>query len=243
MTVLEKELSWYIERLEKGEYFSFPGFSDSEWMCMIGVNLGSTSAAGQYHSKEIGAKLREAVKYKDENYLRAVPKIILGHPIGTYIKDYSRERFGKDEVFYERDMVTDDLAARAGLAPLIRQLRKMDVILVGNHKLSGVQHILNYKEFYGISSPNFHMEEGAAETLVKRILDAGKEAVYLFSCGMSDAPMIGELHGKIKNSFFVDCGSIWDAFVGIGAQRGWRQELYSDPKKWLDWLNQNLRDL
>jgi len=60
---------------------------------------------------------------------------------------------------------------------------------------------------------------------------------------MSSAIMIGKLHGKVKEAFFLDCGSIWDAFVGIGGQRDWRKNLYNNPKDLEDWKRRNLNGL
>ena len=40
--------------------------------------------------------------------------------------------------------------------------------------------------------------------------------------------------GKV---FAIDMGSTWDSFVGIGGQRAWRGQLYSDPRKYQAWLD------
>jgi hypothetical protein len=68
----------------------------------------------------------------------------------------------------------------------------------------------------------------------------GKSAVYCVSAGVSAAIIIDQLHDTLPDSCLLDCGSIWDAFVGIGGQRQWRAELYANPKAWERWKRKNL---
>jgi len=160
--------------------------------------------------------------------------------MNTYHEIAKFNEIAGDRTFYERDMVTDDLARDAGLYPFISQLQEMDVYIISNFRLRDL-HFLKYKKFFELDSDyNFHMRKGAIDEMVNRILDFGKPGVYLFSCGMSDAVMIHKLHNKIKNAFLLDCGSIWDAFLGHGGNRTWRQELYKDPRKLEEWKRKNL---
>lgn len=202
---------------------------------MLEKRIGDKSALGQMHTKEIGAQLRAAFDIEDKHYFRAVPNAVFSIGPLEEVKRYIGDR-----TIYERDMVLDTLAEKGGLKPLIQQLQKMDVYIVGPKNHRGL-FFLNYKHFFEISShDNFHMIDGGIDTVVSDILYFSKPGVYLFSCGMSDAVMISKLHGKIPGAFLIDCGSIWDAFLGIGGQREWRAQLYQDPKKWIAWLQQNL---
>lgn len=245
MEIIEKDINYYIKRLQNNEYFSFPGYSDAEWLAMSKQRIGEKTAAGQIWTKEIGDRLIDSlVKNRHEkSFLPAFPKIMNGWGMMKDVKEILY-RYGLTEMdFYERDIVTDDLAAQpGGLQPLIKQLRKMDVYLVGNVLMQGLR-FLNYKKhFITESLYNFHIE-GDIDAMVEEIADFGKPGVYLFSVGMSDAVMIGELHNRMKNAFLIDCGSIWDAFYGNGANRGWREELYKDPVKWSEWITKNLTDV
>ena len=242
MKIKELPIEYYIERLRKNEYFSFPGYSDAEWIAMLKTSIGNQTAAGQLWTDEIGDQLLTSIKAhrKDPSFMPAYPKIINQWGLGKEIEKFMYSHGLHNTTFYERDMVTDDLAAEAGLAPFIKQLRLMDVYLVGNITLRGL-HFLNYKKHFVTETLyNFHVETRAIKTMVNDILEFGKPGVYLFSVGMSDAVMISELHGKMKDSFLIDVGSMWDAFVGMGGNRTWRQELYKDPKKWVEWVTKNL---
>lgn len=227
------------EAIKSGEDFSFPGFSDSEWCCIVGVNIGHYSGAGQLHTEEIGRLLREAIQSQDGSYKRAVPSVIKSLPVWKYVEVWEKRNLASDEIFYERDGVLDDAAAAAGLAPLIKALRERDVYIVGPPSHRGL-FFLKPKQFFEITTPNFHLEPGGIDRVVMDIQDFAMPGVYLFSCGMSDAVMISRLNGTIPGASFIDCGSIWDAFVGVGGHREWRQKLYDDPWRWVEWLRKNL---
>lgn len=239
MLIREEPLEFYLNKLRNREYFSFPGYSDSEFFCMTNNHINEFSAAGQLHTAEIGERLRQSIRKEDPNWMPAVPQVLNGY---AEIQQFNELTEGQQ--LFERDIVTDDLAAKVGgLQPLIRQLRQMDVYLVGNALLKGL-FFLNYKKHFVTESfYNFHLVENGIDNMVKEILEFNRPGVYLFSVGVSDAVMISELHGKLNNSFLIDCGSIWDAFLGHGGNREWRKQLYQNPGKWVEWITANLKDV
>ena len=244
MVIKEKTIEFYIDKLKKNEYFSFPGFGDSEWICILPDTgrLNTRSGYGQLHTWEAGQMLREALRIED-NYYCATPKAITKIREDAFLDLFLKKLGLKDLEFYERDMVTDDLAAApGGLKPFIQQLREMNVVIIGNQHLKGL-HFLNPKKIITIPDNDFHLHEDKMNKVIEECISYGKPSVYLFSTGISAAIMIGRLHGKISESWFIDVGSMWDAFVGIGGQREWRADLYKDTSKWLEWINLNLKDL
>jgi len=64
--------------------------------------------------------------------------------------------------------------------------------------------------------------------------------ICCFSAGVSAAVIIDKLHDEIPDSFFIDCGSIWDAFARVGAQRAWRGKLYENDKAYDQWVRKNI---
>lgn len=243
MRIIEKDIQFYIQKMKLGEHFSIAGYSDAEWFCMVKHRLKQTSGLGQIFSGPHGDLLTDIIKRRqhEEDFLFAVPKCLSKiYPL----RDGGMEAFLKENkiqnfVAYERDIVTDDLAEAAGLHPLISQLKKMPVRIIGNKYLRGI-NFLNYEHFTEISSPNCHMEEHGIEKAVQDVLGYGIPGVYLVSAGVSAAVIIDRLHHQIPNSWFIDCASIWDAFVGIGRQRGWRAKIYRDANKHQEWIDANL---
>ena len=249
ITIHKEPLNFYVDKLKKGEYFSFPGFSDAEWLAMEKCkgNEETRTGGGQFFTHLIGDQLTEALKINEPNYFKAVP-IGMWEEKWVYGAERMEKFLGENNIpepweFYERDMVTDECARDALIGPWIRQLRKMDVVLISNKFVSEIKYFLPYKYFVEIPKLNVYMEENWLERYVKKILDYGKPAVYIFSAGFAAAPLIGKLHGKIPNSWFLDLGSIWDAFVGIGNQRGWRAALYEKRWIWHEWIKLVLKDI
>ena len=242
----ELPIRYYVRRLRDGDFFSFAGYSDAEWYCILKYDLGKLTGLGQMLDGPTGDKLLDILKRRqhDPRFLFAVPKCMWEWP--DFLTAKTGERIeailAENDIqleFYERDMVTDDLAAKAGLYPLIRQLQRMKVAIIGNPHLQRLD-FLKYDKFFEVGFPSFHLEEGGVQRIVDEVKAYGQPAVYLVSAGISAALIIDQLHDVVQNSFLIDCGSIWDTFVGIGGQRRWRSNLYKDPESLRRWVNANL---
>lgn len=240
------DIKYYVDRLANKEYFAFAGYSDAEWFSILKYDIGKATGLGQILDERTGERLLDVIirRYCDPNFLFAVPFCFWEWEDFTNAKIVEKielllKAYKIDIAFYERDMVLDDLAKEAGLYPLISQLQKMKVVVIGNSALRGLD-FLNYDHFIKISSPNFHLEKDGIENVIAAVKHYGQSATYLVSAGMSAALIIDGLWREIPDSFFLDCGSIWDAFVGIGAQRHWREELYADASKLERWKYDNL---
>ena len=245
--ILKKTIDWYVNKMQRGECFSFPGYSDAEWFSILHYDEGKATGLGQILHGPTGDRLLESLVRHDGDpaWMPAVPDVMwtggdmqtaeIGLRIDNLIKKH-----GVEGPFYDRDLVTDGLAERAGLHPFIAQLQQMSVVVVGNEHLRSLR-FLNYKHFVEVGCPNFHLEPGGIERAVRECLDYGRPAVYCVSAGMSAALIIDQLHGELADSWLIDCGSIWDAFVGIGGQRRWRADLYADPYKHQEWIDANLQ--
>ena len=238
--------SWahYLRWMVDGYHFSFAGFSDAEWYCMMGVRIGERTGLGQTINAAHGRVLLDVLKRRQYNkrFLFAIPKCLWQMPgfaegqIDWFLgrKDISIEG-------YERDMVLDDAARDAELYPFIRQLQDMKTVMIGPDPLRCMGKLLGLKAFVEIPTPNLHMTQRGIFEAVTQTLDIGlMNCVYLISAGVSAASIIDQLHDKITNSWFIDCGSIWDAFAGIGGQREWRSILYGNKTKCDEWKHLNL---
>src|SRR3990167_1606830 len=107
------------------------------------------------------------------------------------------------------------------------------------HKYLRALNFFSYNHFIEIGYPNCY-NDGTFNKAYDAAIAYGKPSVYLISCGLSAALLVQKLHGKIPDSWFIDCGSIWDIYCGIGAQRGSRNELYSNKEKLKEFLYKTL---
>lgn len=225
-----------------GWHFSFAGFSDAEWHCILGTRQGEKTGLGQILDAGHGNLLLDVLRRRQgtKNFLFAVPKILWTMP---GFKEGQIDWFlGKEGIAiegYERDMVTDDMARQADMHPFIRQLQDMPTAIIGPKEFRKLG-FLKLRHHTIISTPNLHMEQGGIDKAVADTLAYGSPGVYLVSAGVSAAVIIDRLHDRIPNAWFIDCGSIWDAFVGLGEQREWRYQLYRNPGKLHLWKDMNI---
>lgn len=246
--MVENSIGYYVDRLKGGVYFATAGYSDAEWYCILKHSIGSRTGLGQILHAPTGERLLDVLirRQSDGNFLFAVPKVLwtlrdcmaanIGQRIEAVLCSYNIITN-----FYERDMVTDSLAGRHGLFPFINQLKKMKTVVIGPKELRGGMEFLGYKHFVVIESPNLHLRKNGIEDAASDALSCKSPGtVYLVSAGVSAALIIDQLYDEAPNSFFMDCGSIWDAFGGIGGQRAWRGRLLEDPKKLEQWKHDNI---
>jgi len=249
-----KPIEYYIELMKRKKYFAFPGYSDAEWFSILGERIGHTTGLGQVLDATHGGKLLDVFERRadDPRWMFAVPECLWDFPQlktveGNRIENLMRGRQISCP-FYERDMVTDNLARRAGLYPLVKQARKMQTVMIGPVEFyPQMFQSLKLKRFVLIPSPNLHMKNNGIEKCVETVLggisqrrSSTEDALYLISAGVSAAVIIDRLYQVLPNNFYFDCGSIWDAFVGIGGQREWRADLYASPERLEQWKRKNL---
>ena len=241
----KRTIHFFIDKMKSGEYFSQAGYSDAEWYCMLNVRGGEKTGLGQVLSNSHGARLTEILvrRRNDSTFIVAVPQCLFRLPQfdgNRTIDIFLRRRRLATDNWCERDMITDSIAEKGKLFPLISQLVTMPVVIIGNRHLKGLD-FLQYKNFVEISSPNLHLEPNGIERAVEEaVTHYSPGTIYLVSAGVSAAVIIDKLHDITPKSFKFDCGSIWDAFVGIGAQREWRANLYADEKAYEIWVRRNI---
>lgn len=195
-------LQYYVDKLKNGEKFSLARYGDGEMYCMWGKK-GQNSNGCRY-SPELREALLDSMKHKDD------PTFIYGM---QRVLPRDRERFEKeypDIEFYDTEIFSEAVA-NGELYPLIEQLRKMNLVIIGNKSIMPAISKLfppNGKVcmFYEVPPSN-------AFDSKPKIIPLEEECVYLFSCGMAANAFVSELHGKI-NGWLIDIGHIFDPFVG-----------------------------
>ena len=240
MKIYNESIGHLCQWIAGGKRFSFAGFSDAEWYCIFGERHGQKTGFGQTLNRDHGRRLLDILRRRqdDQRFVFAIPRCLYELP--SFCNGEIDWFLGRENIkieALERDRVTDD-AARSGkeLHYLVRMLRRVDqVAMIGNGALRVMEEPLRLKRFIEVSSPNLHLEPGGIERAVAEAKEHGVPGVYLVSAGVSAAVIIDQLHDAIPRSWFIDMGSAWDAFAGIGGQREWRAELYADPEKLETW--------
>ncbi len=227
MIVHNHQLSWYMEKLARSEYFSQGMYGDAEWIALFGNRVGSKNAEDTIYTPELCKALRLSLNYRADNFYFSVPEILRMLGMEEEIDKHTQQEF------VEKDM-WDREARLGGLVPFIKQLQQMKTCIISNSNLRALG-FLHYDKFIGVSYPNCFPE---IEGVLNQVNTIGDNYVYLISAGLPAAIFAQKIHGMFSNVFALDLGSIWDAFVRIGAQRGWRKELYETPEAYQVWQNQ-----
>ena len=236
MRIHTKDLSWYIKKLKNREYFSQGMYGDGEWIGIFDRKTGRANAEGTIYTQELRDALRESLNFESDNFIFSIPDVlqtdeVFGpHKIDDYLIKHGLEIEG-----YEKD-VWDIASREAELAPLIQQLRKMNVCFVGNQDFIGKLDFINV--WVPLDYPNCFYQR---KDIKNKICSGRHFDVYLFAAGLPAAVFVQDVCKSKPNSFFIDVGSIFDGLIGIGAQRGWRAELYADKIKYRKWLEKNLK--
>lgn len=241
MIVHEKPVSWYLEKIRNKEYFSQGMYGDGEWIAMFHEKIGGMNAENTVYSKELCDALEASMSFDDPNFYFSVSSCLRRADwtgIGEGKIDSWMKARGLENEFYEKDVWDKDMREGRGLE-FIKLLREHNVAIVSNRALRGLD-FLKYDAFFEVSYPNCYNE---IDTTVDAILAYGKPGIYIVAMGLPAALLVQKLHGRLKDSWILDLGSIWDAFVGIGAQRGWRREMYADQIAYQNWKNQYLTGL
>ena len=239
MIIHEKPIGWYINKLKNNEYFSIGMLGDGEWNAIMHSDVHGKNAEETIYTPDLCDDLFESLKFKADNFYFSTPEGLKNPKwsgLGEVRIDKWLKKAGVEIEFLEKDC-WDRWTREAMLGPFIKQLQKMNVCIVSNKALRGLS-FLNYDHFIEIGYPNCYDEIDRA--VEECLLHYGKPGVYLVAMGLPAALFVQKMHGKIPNSWFLDLGSIWDAFVGIGAQRGWRAELYNDPEEYHIWKKASL---
>lgn len=226
MRIKHLPLSWYVERLVTGPRFSMGMYGDAEWIALFGKSVGGRNAEFTVYTPELCRDLRESLRFDAPDFYYSIPAVL-----GT-LRGFERIKEIADHEYVEKDM-WDKEVRTGGLCPLIAQLQKMRTCIISNANLRRLD-FLGYESFVEISYPNCHPEvERAANEALN--FDGN---VFLISAGMPAALIAQRIHAARPDAFALDLGSVWDAFVGIGRQRGWRAEIYASQAAYDSWMDQ-----
>lgn len=237
MNIQNLPLEWYIQELEQNRPFSLAHYGDGEWLAVFKDRLNGQNAEGTVYTNPLCDELLQTLRYKADNFHFATPDDLkhvgIVEPIDAFLKAQ-----GLDIVFLEKDVW--NASVRDGvLGPFIKAVRGLNLCFVSNEAMRGL-YFLNYRSFVDVGYPNAYERIDQA---VEEALKADAE-VYIVAMGLAGPCFVRRMHEKVGDkAFIIEVGSIFDGFVGMGGQRGWRAEMYADPRKVMAWRTKNLANL
>ncbi len=249
-------IDWYTNKLDRGEPFTSLLYGDGELMCAARMRTGDTLQNGEVVTKELEDEIITSLDDPPEGLVRGTDLslikydsykgqdkesvVALGKAFAPIFEKHPNSQDWVDGVVWE------DTVRAGGFGPVFRSLQHRDVVMIGNPALWGNQYlqpIISPRAFISIPTSN------ACAFLTKiteNVLEvtSGSNTVYLVCCGLGAIPLIRRLRGQLpKTCTFLDLGSTFDVFAGLGAERGWRQELYANKKALDELITANLCNL
>lgn len=189
-------LQYYVDKLKRSEKFSLARYGDGEFYCMWGKQ-GQNSNGCRY-SPELQQALHDSMNHQyDPTFIYGMQRV-LPQDQARAEKDYPETDWHDTEIFSEA-------VANGELFPLIQQLKKMRLVVIGNAEIR--PFIFEHFNAYFVEVPKSNAFD------FKPKIPFWRNTVYLFSCGMAANAFISELHGKV-DAWLIDVGHIWDPFVG-----------------------------
>ncbi|MBD3315107.1 MAG: hypothetical protein GF344_04925 [Chitinivibrionales bacterium] len=225
-------LSYYVRLLCAGTPFTFSRFGDGEWAAILG-EVGE-NCDGHPFSVELKAALAGTLLNPLDYFHAMQPRAVRidGKRIGAYL------RRNGIAVPWHCANVFHDANLRGKINPLIKELRKRPVVMVGPAHLRPLNKTaFAYVDFVEVPAQNCF--EHTADTIMRvREAAAADPAgrIYAFSASMAANVMIHRLYPDLgAKNWLIDFGSLWDVYVGVESRSVYRK---------LDWrplIAENLR--
>lgn len=207
IAVLPYGIDFYVAALKSDKPFSFVRFGNGEWNCIFKLARTTGSKSQDLTAPGLRNGLIQAVNLDSPFYWRAIqsPGYLKKLELWPRIESY----FPRGVEFHPADVFHG--ASRDGkLFPLIEQLRKMNVVVVGPKHLSKLDTILNVVEFIEVEPANCYRNSSRT---FGRVLGS-KGNVISFSAGPTAKVLINLLH-PVMDRFLIDFGSLWDIYCGV----------------------------
>jgi len=255
-------LGWYVEKLNRGEPFTSALYGDGELLVASRARTGSVMANGERVTPAMEEEMRAALLDDSPDVLRGTDPFLINyetyqggdrvsiHAMGRQFRAMIAALSPDKELEWVDGVVWDEAVREGNLGPFLKALHAHRVVLVGNHKHGDISFI-HKRVFVEVPGNNAYgdIDRIEKELNSKNAADpsyARESSVYLICAGLTAAPLIRRLRRTEKDArggvrdTYIDLGSVLDVFVGLGAGRGWRAELYAYPPRLKEVINKNL---
>lgn len=249
MTHPHLPLEWYVAKLERGEPFISLLYGDGEFTAMGGdVNGQQYTNYRELVTPQLVKELRASLTEPGDDIIRGTD-LFLAHP-ETYhgtdieaVKAVNRRMkalMTDEQIAQLVDGTIWDVAVREGkLGPLLKTIKERWVAVIACREVCHwLCKALGKGRWVEVPKVNACSQLDAIEGCDFRIVDC-----FVLCMGLGAIPLAMRLRKRFPAAAIMDLGSTFDVFARIGAERGWRRELYADETKWRACVEANLKGL
>ncbi len=228
MKIKEMPLRQYVDRLKDNKHFSFVRYGDGEWKALI-KGSGSVACRMQVVNPQIQIDMIRSLT--DHAAELGIVFGMQSHGLrvsGQLIPDFLQKHKLENIRWIDADVFHS--ASRDGLLyPLVEQLRKMKVVIIGPNLLRSLSGHIRYIKFIEVNMKNCYQDQAAIKEKILQVHNELKEnVVYSFCCGPLAETLILDLHSQMPKNFLIDFGSLWDVFCGVRSRGYTANSKYTD---------------
>lgn len=253
MTHPNRPLEWYIDKLQRGEPFTSLLYGDGEFTAMSGEVTGRAyTNYREVVTQQLVEELRASLTEPGDDIIRGTD-LFLAYPETYHGNDQEsvkavnrrmRALMTDEQIAKLVDGTVWDVAVREGkLGPLLKVIREQfkRTVLAANANLLRKTHHW-FRVVMDVPERNACSELDDLEYAFANRL-AWEPQVIVLCMGLGAIPLAMRLRKRFPEAAILDLGSTFDVFARIGAERGWRRELYEDEAKWRACVEANLEGL
>jgi len=217
------DLAHYVASLQQGRPFSFSRFGDGEWSAILGRD--GANCDGHVYFPELGERLRDTIFHPLDYHYAFQPKAmdLDGREIARFIGKHGVQLAWHDaDVFHDANLA-------GGLYPLVEQLRKMDVVVVGASHLKHLKEdVFSYVDYVEIPPENCFLKVDEIKEQILDVAQGRSGLVFSLSASMAANVLIHDLYPLIgRDHWMIDFGSLWDIYAGVKSRGVYRKNDWS----------------
>ena len=216
--IIDKDIDYFIDRLENKKYFSYSRFNDGELICAIKqvkgsihIDQGRNCDHHEYFPKMGEELLKTLNRSNCEDYFIQYLGIWIDDHMFKQHNDLLLEKEYVNGTYQYSDFLQMSLRYKPELFKrLVDVINKYKIMIVGPKYLKDIK-FLNVTNFIEVPTVNCYLKKDKIIQEIKEHLT--EDYVVLFSASMATNVLIDELHDQYKDkNFLIDAGSVWDIF-------------------------------
>jgi len=209
-------LDFYVEKLQRGEPFSFVRYGDGDWNYLLDREKYVDSKDLQRYVSELHAALTASIlEPRMENYYLALQNHGYLGPRGYTPKiEQWLEQHGAPDINWHFGTVFHRASEGGQLEPLIKALQTRPLVVVGPEWL---RKLTFATEFISIPAKNCWPD---AELVEIQLQNVASGSIVSFSAGPTAKVLIHRLAPILgQHSWLIDFGSLWDPYCGVKSRQ------------------------
>jgi len=209
-------LGFYVEKLQRGEPFSFVRYGDGEWNYLLDREKYVDSKDLQRYVSELHAALTASIlEPRMENYYLALQNHGYLGPRGYIPRiDQWLKEHKAPKINWHFGTVFHRASGSGQLWPLIKALQIRPLVMVGPEWLRKLTFAMKLT-----SIPPKHCWS-SAELVETQLQNVASGSVVSFSAGPMAKVLIHRLAPILgQHSWLIDFGSLWDPYCGVKSRQ------------------------